>query len=348
MTKAQLSMTFHWIYVFLAGGVILFFFIMIASRQKVSSEEQLSVVLAQKLDAIFTGAAQTKQTFEVIELPTLDIYFYCEDDAASYSIGESGSPRSVPVQPIFAPYKVLAEPRMHVWSLPFRMPFQVINLLMVDAPTITTFLVYDISDLASERMLDIIQEELPAQFNFVPITKDELLAVPSLSTPQVRLIFLTDVVLPSFVLGKDPRNVQIIHIESERAVTYYTMDGNKAVPVGTASIIQSFDDLNPALYAALFSDSVESYNCNMRKVFERLIILAEMYDSRAQTLKQRYHAAGNQLLCELQINPAFAQLKEQAVTCRDELSSCLAEVYSTAESIQRNNAFVQQQCAVLY
>src|SRR3989344_2231639 len=161
MTKAQLSMAFHWIYVFLAGGVILFFFIMIASRQRVSSEEQLSVTLAQKLDAIFTGAAQTKDTFETIELPPLDIYFYC-DDSASYSVGERGSPRAVPVQPLFAPYKVRAEPRVNVWSVPFRMPFQVMNLLMIDAPTITTFLVYDVGDLASQRLLEILQEDIPA------------------------------------------------------------------------------------------------------------------------------------------------------------------------------------------
>src|SRR3989344_3501184 len=117
--KGQLSMPFHWIYVLLAGGVILFFFIGIAARQKTSSEEQLSVTLAQKLDGIFTGAAQTKQTFEAIDLPELDLYFFCEDDSASYSVGRNGAGRGLPFQPIFSAQRVQADPRMNVWSVPF-------------------------------------------------------------------------------------------------------------------------------------------------------------------------------------------------------------------------------------
>ena len=141
-------------------------------------------------------------------------------------------------------------------------------------------------------------------------------------------------------------NVHIVQVEHERAVTYYTMDGQDALTTGTITVMQGFEE-HHSLYAALFSNDAASYRCNMRKVFERLIILSEMYEQRANELKQKYRATGNQL-CELQINPKFAELKEQATLCRDDLSTCLAELYSTAQSIQRNNAFVQQQCAVLY
>ena len=155
-------------------------------------------------------------------------------------------------------------------------------------------------------------------------------------------MYLTEVDLPSFVLEKDARNVHIVRIDHERQVTYYNVDGTAA---GSVSIIPGFDD-SPALYAALFSNDAGSYVCNMKKVFERMSILASMYGQRAQELKQQYRAAGNQL-CEFQINPQFGQLKQQVDGCMD-MGPCVHEIYATAQGIQRNNAFVQQQCAVLY
>ena len=360
MKKAQMSMPFHWIYVMLAGGVILFFFIGIASRQKTASEEQLSVTLAQKLDSIFTGAAQTKQTFEAIELPSLDLYFFCDkDDASSYSVGNEGSLRPSPVQPLFAAQRIRVDPRLNVWSTSFRMPFQIINLLMLDAPTATTFLIYDVNDAQSGFLLEKIKSELPPQFNFVPITKEDFYTteLSKVSTPEVRLVFLTPIGLngrdvPAAIESMVPANVHIVHVESERSVAYYNLEEGAAITnplFDSVSIMPTLDDRNPALYAALFSGDAESYRCNMRKVFDRFILLAEMYHQRAVELKARYADAGT-TLCAFQINPdKFVQLKDAAVLCRTEQSAaCLSRTFTIAQDIQRHNDVVQQQCAVLY
>ena len=56
MKKGQIQVTFNWIYITIAGAVILLFFFGIVVKQKAASEEKLSIEVVRILESILTGA----------------------------------------------------------------------------------------------------------------------------------------------------------------------------------------------------------------------------------------------------------------------------------------------------
>lgn len=89
-------MPFHWIYIIVAGAAILLFFIGFVTRQQGAAEQQLSLSVTQKLDGIFTGAALSEQTVNVIDVPQLEFFFTCDDEGISeYQVGKRGTPKSL-------------------------------------------------------------------------------------------------------------------------------------------------------------------------------------------------------------------------------------------------------------
>jgi hypothetical protein len=353
--KAQLAVPFHWIYILLVGGVILLFFIGIVARQKEASETGLSITVLQKLDGIFTAATQTKKTYVPVELPDLELFFTCDDDdVAEYRIND-GAPRSLNVQPVFAPGRLKTEPNIHTWSLPFALPFTVINLLMVSSPQTTTLLVFDSADPFSDALRFQIKEDVPPQLNFVEIDSIDFFSGTgySLSTPFVHIIFVASITgdLPDKVARYPDDNVGAVRVENQRTLTYYHKDGStlRADLDDSAVVIGGFDDRNPSFYAGLFSQDKESYACNMRKVFDRLLILSELYHQRAERIQNDYITQGN-TLCGLQFDPdLFLQLKSATHVCRDVMDgSCITQIYARAEQLQQRDRIVSEQCAGLF
>ena len=88
--KGQISIGFHWIYILIAGAIILMFFIGLAVRQKAVAEEKISATVVRTLEGILTGAGLSEQTTHYTELPELEISFNCDDEGYSdYAIRTS-------------------------------------------------------------------------------------------------------------------------------------------------------------------------------------------------------------------------------------------------------------------
>src|SRR3989338_3659037 len=89
MKQAQIEVTFNWIYILIAGTVILLFFIGIAMKQKLSSEQQLSGDIVRTLQSIFTAASvseKTKNTIDISGLQDYTFYFRCQEGTSEYGI----------------------------------------------------------------------------------------------------------------------------------------------------------------------------------------------------------------------------------------------------------------------
>ena len=66
--SGQVQITFNWIYILIAGAVILLFFVGIVVKQKVVSEERLATDVVDILDSIFTAAGVSSKTKIFIDL----------------------------------------------------------------------------------------------------------------------------------------------------------------------------------------------------------------------------------------------------------------------------------------
>ena len=130
--SGQVQVTFNWLYVLIAGGAILLFFTNIVVKQKESAEKGLSVDVIDTLESIFNGSYVSDKTQHQIITSGLRDYvfsFECIDEMTEYGIAEQGAIKQDNLIPIFAPREIKTE-RLFLWSIPYRFPFPIINLLI--------------------------------------------------------------------------------------------------------------------------------------------------------------------------------------------------------------------------
>src|SRR3989344_3370187 len=94
--KGQIEVTFNWVYVLIAGAVIILFFVGIAVKQKASSERALSSDVVRIMESIFTSAGVSEKTKNIIDVSGLSEYtlqFSCSDGVSEFGVTEIGSQR---------------------------------------------------------------------------------------------------------------------------------------------------------------------------------------------------------------------------------------------------------------
>lgn len=359
--KGEESAPFHWIYVLVAGGVILLFFVGIVIRQKASSEKELSAVVLRKLDAIFAGASLSEQTVNVVDIPELELYFVCDETGSSeYRIGKAQAKSDIPVQPFFAPSAVTTT-RLVTWTIPLAMPFHVMNLLYVGSPAVTYVVLYERDDIKKK-----IEKEMPKQFNFQYQPARGLSTLPHVPTKFVKLIFLDATgagsKLPPSIAQLPDGNVHAIELRGGQGggvgeVLYFKKRGNALVQNGpkVPFIAQlSEDDKSASFYAAIFSDDAISYQCNMAKAFRRMALLADVYSHRLAKINEAYASKGSQhpdYACSLRARTEeFDMMRTLAEGCMQSFSGeCAQKVHAQALTLRQQNAEMQNgNCAVIY
>ena len=349
MKKAQISVPFQWIYVLIAGAAILILFVSFVARQRDSSELQLNAEVTQKLEQIFILTAQTTKTFNPAKMSPAELHFSCDaDDVSEYWVN-SGSAESLETIVAFSSAKIPVETQLDTWTWPVDMPFSVMNAIFLSSPTITTIVVHDDTALSQTLLLKI--QDIPPQFNFQILSVDEFKneASYSLSTPIVRVIYLTEIdQLPQRISEMPDENVILLQVESERSVAYYRKQGAQLIsdPEDHVAILRAADP-NPAFMGALFSHNAEYYKCTMRKILKRMTLLTEVYEKRATAMKQQYLLKGNQE-CALLIDPLiFRDYRETIDGCNFD-QTCAAEISQASEQLEQRSTIISDRCTTLW
>ena len=87
--RGQIEITFNWIYIVIAGAVILLFFFSLVVKQKQISEERLSNEVVQIMSSILTGAGVSEKTKNFIDASGLAdyiLYFSCDAGISEFGI----------------------------------------------------------------------------------------------------------------------------------------------------------------------------------------------------------------------------------------------------------------------
>lgn len=303
----QMTLSFNWIFVLIAGSMILLFFVGIIVKQKSVSEQKLNFDVVTVMDSILTGSTVSERTINFVDISGLagfELYFDCElDDGGGYDdlfaqYGISGSTASseLPMQVLFAP-KTMEGTEMITWSLPYNMPFKVMDLLMV---TSTSVKYYVIGGENTEFRTDL--ENATDGFTIEFISDVSEISPPG-DLYHVRIIDLSGNTLidngavPDSLVNAEPGVVSGILVSQTLAsVDYFVQDGdnwNKLTSSGSVPIINTgLEDKDAALYGALFSSDDESYKCNMMKAFKRYYLLTQLYQEKLDEMISYYGPDG--------------------------------------------------------
>jgi hypothetical protein len=286
--RGQIEIQFNWIFVLIAGGLILTFFITVVNKQRDVSALRTSASVATSLASIFTGAEISTNTVNVFDLPQTTVDFEC----GSYAIGSVRKQTGDNV--VFAPTRIEGR-KMITWARDWSVPYRVMNFLYLTDPVIRYIIVNNSKDLGKK-----IFDTLPREMNKEVIDVVDFAGLEDRNDPHIRFIFLGAV-------NGDVFQNSLLNVDDEKisAVAFPDLQGKDSIPrFGNVEFYRkegsAFEDPpaktfymnDDALFGAIYSGTAENYNCAMRNAFSRLALVSSIYVNRSLELQKFYGSGG--------------------------------------------------------
>lgn len=339
----MLEVQFNWIFILIAGAVIMAFFFSIVQKQRSISEQKLALTVLNEFDAITTGASVAKGTAQRIDIPRSGIDFACSDECTcAFQVGPWS--RDYGDKLIFAPKRIVGKDVVF-WALDWSVPFRVTNFLLVTNDRIKYFFVYDDST-ASQQLKRRLESDLPDQVNADFITADRICpegpeCVKNENYQQVKFVFLETV--PNIVEDafKDT-DLTAVHITGTDALFFHCPRGR----IGTCdqepeSPTQFIGDAG--LYGVIFAYDWNMYKCNMRAATARLGYISQIFAGRTDTLR----ADPSFLDCPYSTD-ALTTLGSTARAQSNTLDNFLSITAQTKALETQNEQLLRQSCPTVY
>ena len=307
--KAVIEVGFSWIFILIAGGVILGLFSYIAVQQGSFFKTLISANLLTDLDAIFVGAQVSRNTAAVFEIPQTRMQFSC----TSYSIDGLANPLTGRF--VFAPQQLHTN-ELLTWSKSWSLGFRITNFLYITSPYIKYYVVYteDMESLAQDIYNDLparlAKEKIMVDNSFHPLQGEEIINqnydrihVMVLQRASVDPGYNTEPTQVSQSLYDSSKfrsyrkdEIQFIHVRSYtdslragRTDTFDIAFTNKEqagyeFPGGDGPRYwQTVYDIS-AVYGAFISGNPDVFQCTMERAFAKAGDVVQVYDTRRSLL----------------------------------------------------------------
>lgn len=271
--KRAFEIQFNWIFVLIAGTIILLVIVLFISSQRSVSESSIKGETLNSLSFIISGlGASTVDTTKIIaEFPNLDIGISCD----RISIGSVQKQFENLI--LFAPGLVKGDKKL-AQSLNFNIPYRSINLIYLTSAKAKYILIGD-TDLAR-----VVNKTLPNEMN-----KDFYSSIPLIKNPntyKVRfIVFGSMIAFPKSLEGMANSDVTALRVDGtdkSGTVVHYQKLGSSWDAKGSSGYLG-----RAGLIGAIYSDSKENYECNMENVFARMRLVTKVYLERAKEILSR-------------------------------------------------------------
>ncbi|MFH1174706.1 MAG: hypothetical protein V1725_06225 [archaeon] len=288
MQRGVFEIQFNWIFVIIAGGVILFFFLSLISKQKATSDESINQDVLRRLDTILISTEQGYQTYKELHLVKTQLTFTCEDTSPSLTTQGIISNLQIgsfsvdtPTQILFTPPSLNTD-TFQLWTDTWDQPFRVLPFLYVTAPEVSFYIVETTPPDRSQE----IYELLPANVSKKLITAADINYLPNKNDQYSVVIFLDAAVnladplyTPSQLKG-DVRAVKVESTGDAGEVTFYKKSfvGN-FFENGTLPFIG-----NEMLLGSIVAADAQAYACNVKKALVRYKTITELHLARVINL----------------------------------------------------------------
>jgi len=296
--RGVIEVGFSWIFILIAGAVILGLFAYIGYSQESFFSGLIKANLLNDLNAIFIGATVSKNTAALFEIPNSRLGFDCD------SYGIDGITHPLQGHFVFGPEELETD-ELITWSKPWGLGFRVTNFLYISSPYVKYYVVYKSSEssLANE-----IYNDLPSQL------KKELLEINGAESIEnqnydriVVLVVGEDNYqgdLPSTLYKKSEfsnygkEEVIFVYLIKETGGSFDLTDTTLTGRImfkdrdlkkmsyddgGYGPYEQTIYDLS-SVYAAFISGNQEVWQCMMQKAFFKARHVTKIYDERTEKL----------------------------------------------------------------
>ncbi|MCX6706545.1 MAG: hypothetical protein NT001_00160 [Candidatus Woesearchaeota archaeon] len=296
--NAVVEVQFNWIFILIAGALILAFFIIIISKQKAVSDKKLSVDILNSIDQIMSGQKTSENRQDVIDMFKTSMSYSCGGCDCAISLG--GMSKSKGNVVLFAPSEMRSD-RLLTWTQSWDMPFRVTNFIYMTVPEIKYyFIVPSTSSALPESIKTEFISNLPVNLSYEIV--DSADSIQYKGEQRIRLVFFSVLDFNGVV----PANLQKVSDPAITALVIDPVDSSKW-PDGKAELNfykksktdfvldndeEGISNSYPALgiqsaYGAVYSDSFQNFKCNMDDAVKRLNLVSGVYEERSNILSEK-------------------------------------------------------------
>lgn len=326
--KKAFEMQFNWILVMVAGAAILLFFTAVVVKQKSLSESSTKATVLKTIEAIITGTSVSTDTINIVDIPNSNIEVGCNRAGKQYQN-----------LILFAPSLIKGD-KLVTQTLAFSVPYRAVNLLYMASPQLRYIIVGD-NNLAKE-----INKSLPSE-----LKKEFYQSMPEIRNSnnyKVRFIVFGNMIDFPKALEKMPDSdvtaVKINGNGEKGVIEFWQKKGTLWISKGSSIYLGK-----QSLIGAVYSDTLDAYECNMRNVFSRLNLVTKVYFERTKKLLQNTITQGREAQCSQFYNNALIQLSG-ILAASSSFNSGNADIISEAsKSLANENKNAQiYSCTLVY
>ncbi|MFA4887501.1 MAG: hypothetical protein WC595_04770 [Candidatus Nanoarchaeia archaeon] len=275
MNKKGEGEQFNWLFVLIAGAIILSFFAVFTTKYIDLQDKKLNVGFGRTFGEnihLLQSISFPSRYIDDSQVEKFGIQirldYTCLDDTSYFKINNDYE-QDIP-EIVYAPATLIGD-RFDEWTNQWKYPYFAANFIYLSDPKRTFYILYDSRTKKEADALDIPQI-------FTVIKQDKKIPIDGRSGTKKATIF-------SFVpfTQKDFQQYEVLFDEhavlfadtNRKIITFY--DGNKQE--GTAPYTS-----DAFLYGALFSPSLETYQCNLKKAHTQLEQVTAIYNKKAVLL----------------------------------------------------------------
>src|SRR3989344_4429852 len=289
--RGVIEVQFNWIFILIAGALILVFFATVIYKQKEISDMRLSAEILSNMQTMTVGAESTSNLYSNIRSKGSEIRFSCEDCNCFYTLENliSSTDISYNSRAMFVPSLIDGD-KIIIFSLDWNMPYKVTNFLYLTSDKIRYVMV------GNNDILSTIKESLHggmyvSQINS-PQSYQEYI---NQNEQKVRFVFYDNNEMTSITVG-DGETLDTKSM-NYRDITAVNIKPSGNTEIGTVEFYRKKSNAElfelmgsypysgiPSLIGAIIADDYNLYKCPMDDVFTRLNYVNEVYLERTREL----------------------------------------------------------------
>jgi hypothetical protein len=292
MNRRGIELQFNWIFILIAGALILAFFFSVVQKQRALSEEKLSITLSSQMDAIFTGAIESRGTEQILPTPKPGIAFSCSDVCeCNYMIGKT--PTEFGGMLMFAPPLIKGQDTI-AWTIDWKLPYRVANFLLLTNPNVKYYLVYDANNQLSLQLFKKVTKAIPAGLNMEKVsTPSSVSGVSPGGYEHTRFVFLGTENPLAYIQNLNPdfqsKEVSGVWIDDKLdSVVFFEKSDPDLLEFNQPVMPLAGEE---TAYASIFASDHLMYKCMMRRAFDKLGAVSMVHAERAKSLKAEMESA---------------------------------------------------------
>lgn len=299
--RGVVEVQFNWIFIMIAGGLILFFFMTVISYQQQLSKNKLGVELASQLELIFSGRGVSPGAKQPIDIADIPIQFDCTEYRVMDQRIASGNVL------IFAPAEVATKKLMTI-TMSFDLPMRTNNMIMMTSPAIKYYFVnFRPMKEKIEQLLDFPLAPEGEKIDFDFVTPEGLISEKTQreivyeNNPFVRFVvnnedpaaLLQLTLPPSFDAAGDEKMSAVVVNENAigdednlqtSQLFFYQKQETGWAPSGASSNTLGFS----SFIGAVFAKDGDTFGCLMSRALRRAKFVIGVGKDRAGLLEQTF------------------------------------------------------------